>query len=178
MAATALRKDAYTYANPILDDAVAAIPTALPKAIPVAVPRPAHKPRLSVFSVLGFLFIGLLAVLCMLSRVELTRLSAEITGVTAIAGKVEAKVGLDQRLTKLREENRALRIEYERTFDLRAIELYATQELGMVKYSNTATVMSTMTAPADKAVIPESEQSSALQSATEFLGSLTEYFKR
>jgi hypothetical protein len=168
MAAEALRKETYAYANPI--------PQELPRAIPRAVPKPAHKPRISAFSVLGFVFIGLLAVVCMLSQVELTRISTEITGVREIKGKVKAQTGITEKLNALQEENRALKIEYERAFDLNAIEVYATQELGMVKSSRVA-ARTISAAPADYAVIPASEQGSPLQGLKEYLTSLAEYFK-
>ncbi|MDR0906825.1 MAG: hypothetical protein LBN00_11770 [Oscillospiraceae bacterium] len=168
MAAVAVKKETYVYAE--------AIPQELPRAIPRAIPKPAHKPRISAFSVLGFLFIGLLAVVCMLSQVELTRISTEITGVREIKGKVKAQTGITEKLTALQEENRTLKIEYERAFDLNAIEVYATRELGMVKSSRVA-ARTVAAAPSDYAVIPASEQGSALQEIKDYFTALAEYFK-
>lgn len=176
MAEAALRNDAYAYANPI---AAVAEPIALPRVVetPIAIPRPKQKPRLSAFSVLGFLFVGFLAIACMLSQVELTRVSTEIAGIKAIKGRVEGKVGVAQYLETLQEENRALKIEYERTFDLNAIELYATRELGMVNYSRTSSALTRAAVPEDKAVVPETESESVVGEIKDYLVSLAEYFK-
>jgi len=176
MAVAALKNDAYAYANPI---PVEVEPVAIPRVadIPIAVPRPSYKPRLSAFSVLGFLFVGFLAVICALSQVELTRVSAEIAGVKAVRGRVEAKIGVSQYLDTLQAENRALKIEYERTFDLTAIELYATRELGMVNYTRTSAAVTRTVVPQDKAVVPESEGESAVGEIKAYLVTLTEYFK-
>ena len=176
MAVAALKNDAYAYANPI---PIEVEPIAIPSVadIPIAIPRPKHKPRVSAFGVLGYLFVGFLAIVCALSQIELTRVSTEIAGVKAIRGRVEAKVGVSQYLQTLQSENRALKIEYERTFDLTAIELYATRELGMVNYTRTSAAVMSAVAPQDKAFVPEAEGESVFGEIKEYLVTLTEYFK-
>ena len=181
--AVAMRKDEYAYANvlpaeePQGETIVMPAAAARSAAMPRTMPRPANKPRVSPFSVLGYIFIGMLAVACMLSQVELTSVSAEITGVYAHGSKVEARSGYAQRLNELREENKALRIAYEQTFDLNAIELYATRELGMVSNRNTASSRSAMVETPDKAVVPMVQQGSFFTSMRDYFVSLAEYFK-
>ena len=81
-----------------------------------------EKQSLSVFSVLGFGAVAALAVLVLLSYVQLTALSAET-------------VSLQNELAQLEEENVILTAQYERMFDLNTIK-EAAESAGMSKPSS------------------------------------------
>ena len=171
MAEAALREDLYVYSSPLPESYVET--PAIPQELPRAIPKPAFRPRLSAFSVIGFIFIAFLTVFCIYSQIELTRISAEVTGVKAVPPRVKAQTGIIEKLNAHTAENNALRLEYERVFDLKEIELYATQVLGMVK-SQTVTENTEGMVKADKAVIPASAQSPG--GIKGFFEAVTEYF--
>jgi hypothetical protein len=140
-----------------------------------ALTREAARPGVSLFSILGVAFIASLAAACIYSQIDLTRISADITGVRAISGrKITARTGITDKLNAHREENSALRVEYERAFDLKEIERYAIEELGMVRSQNIASRGASMS-PADKAVIPASAKNPG--GVIGFIERLLEYFK-
>lgn len=177
MAQAALANDNYMYstapevAMPMPDT----VSVARPASRPVAIPRPVHRARISAFGVLGYLFIACLFVACLISNVELTRISVEITGVRAVPPRIQAQVGISQRLAALTEQNNALRIEYERVFDLKEIERYATQELGMVQVLEPNMTRSVAGSAADKAVIPSDIRKT--ESVADVVSSILAYFK-
>lgn len=171
MAEAALKQDSYIYSTPLPESVVES--QAIPRAIPKAIPKPAYKPRLSAFAVVGFLFIAFLTVVCVFSQIELTKISAEITGVKAVAPRVAAQVGIIDKLNAQIAENNALKVEYERAFDLKEVETYATQSLGMVK-AHTAVQNGEGAVKSDKAVIPASAQSPG--GIKGFFEAVTEYF--
>ncbi|NLB28909.1 MAG: hypothetical protein GX823_01570, partial [Clostridiales bacterium] len=107
MAEAAVKQDRYVYSNPLPENTARA--GAVPRAIPI--PRPAYRPRLSAFAVVGFLFIAFLTVVCVYSQIELTKISAEITGVRAVPPKVEAQTGIIEKLNGQIADNNALSIE-------------------------------------------------------------------
>jgi hypothetical protein len=144
-----------------------------------ALTREAARPMVSLFSVLGTAFIAALAAACILSRIELTRISADITGARTMRADIREKAGVTEagitgKLNERREENSALRVEYERAFDLKEIERYAIEELGMVRAQNAASRGADMT-PSDKAVIPASAKNPG--GFMGFIEGLLEYFK-
>ena len=171
MAEAALKSDAYIYSSPIPDSDVETY--VVPQAQSRAIPRPVHRPRVSPFAMLGFLFVAFLTVVCVYSQIELTRISAEVTGIKAVPPRIKAQAGIIDKLNAQVAENNALHLEYERAFDLKEIETYATQTLGMVKAQ--ATAESTEGAiKADRAVIPASAKNSGgIKGVFE---TVTEYF--
>jgi len=175
MAEAALKRDAYIYSSPLPETYYEpeATPQAVPQTIPRAVPKPAFRPRISAFSIIGFLFIAFLAVFCIYSQIELTRISAEVTGVKAVPPRVKAQTGISERLNAQLAENNALHLEYERVFDLKEIEFYATTVLGMVKSPVAVENAEDFVKP-DKAVIPASAQSPG--GIKGFFEAMTEYF--
>ncbi|MDR0446774.1 MAG: hypothetical protein LBH17_07110 [Oscillospiraceae bacterium] len=174
MAASALRNESYIYADALPLPVEAPAPRVNTTADAIAKPRELTRPRVSFFSVLGFVFIASLAVACMLSHIELTRISADITGVRGLAPKIKPKTGIAEKLSERREQNNALRVEYERAFDLKEIERYAIEELGMVR-PQTPETRSVGITPADKAVVPATERNKG--GAAGLLDSILEYFR-
>ena len=81
-----------------------------------------QKQSLSVFSVVGFGAVAVLAVMVLLSYVQLTALSAQT-------------VSLQNELAQLEEENVVLTAQYERMFDLNTIK-EAAEPAGMSKPSS------------------------------------------
>ncbi|MDR0838737.1 MAG: hypothetical protein LBN99_03745 [Oscillospiraceae bacterium] len=177
MAEAALRQDSYIYSSALPEEALP-FPQAGEQSAPFedarAIPRPARKPRISLFSIFGFAFVAALAITCTLSYVELTEVSTDITGIREIKGKVKPKAGITDKLNALTTEYSALRIEYERTFDMNAIERYAIDELGMTR--TTAVSERVISAvPEDKAIIPATARNNG--GIKEFITSLLAYFK-
>jgi hypothetical protein len=171
MAEAALREDVYIYSSPMPESVTQTY--AVPQAQPHAIPRPAHRPRLSAFAVLGFLFVAFLTVMCVYSHIELARISAEVTGIKAVPPRIKAQTGIIEKLNAQIAENNALHLEYERTFNLKEIEVYATQVLGMVKAQTSAEGADGILKP-DRAVIPASAKSSG--GIKGFFETVTEYF--
>ena len=171
MAEAALREDLYIYSSPMPESEAETY--AVPQVQPRAIPRPVHRPRISAFAVLGFLFVAFLMVVCVYSHIELARISAEVTGVKAVPPRIKGQTGIIEKLNAQVAENNALHLEYERTFDLKEIEAYATQVLGMVK-AQTATESVDSAIKADRAVIPASAQNSG--GIKGFFETVTEYF--
>jgi hypothetical protein len=167
MAVSALRKEGYAYAGEAARGAV-------PAARADAAPREAARQRVSPFSVIGFAFVASLAAACVLSQIELLGISADITGISAGVRKIQKRTGITEKLDARRAENNALRVEYERAFDLKEIERYAIEELGMTRAQNAARRGAEAT-PEDKAVIPASAQNPG--GARGFIERLLEYFK-
>ncbi|MDR2420737.1 MAG: hypothetical protein LBD49_01350 [Oscillospiraceae bacterium] len=167
MAVSALRKESYIYAGAAAEEVVPAVR-------PAAIPREAAGPRVSPFSVIGGAFIAFLAAACLFSRIELMDISADITGVRSGVRRIRSRAGIAEKLDARRAENSALRVEYERAFDLKEIERYAVEELGMARAQNAA-LRGAETAPEDKAVIPASAK--AAEGAGGFMAWILEYFK-
>lgn len=102
----------------------------------IAAPRPLVRPReetavrpkvrvreagkVSIFAVVGFLAIGVFAVLVLLSGIQLTTLSDDIAA-------------LNKQMTTLQSEESKLRTKYELAFDLASIETAVTSNGSMVK---------------------------------------------
>ncbi len=111
-----------------------AVPKPLPKEAPEVyerpkenaavrtVPKTAPRAYVSLLAVVGFVFIVILEMIVVVSFVKLTSISSDI-------------YELNEQLTALEKENKALTIAYESTFKLEAIEEYAENILGMEKES-------------------------------------------
>ncbi len=111
-----------------------AVPKHVPEEIPEVVERPkedlrvkaapktAPRAYVSLMAVVGFMFVILLEMVVVVSFVKLTSISSDI-------------YELNEQLSELEKENKALTIAYESTFKLEAIEEYAENILGMEKES-------------------------------------------
>lgn len=101
------------------------------------------------FSVVGFLCVGVLAVLLLMSYVRLTVLHDE-------------GVQLKSELSVLQEEEAKLQTQYEMAYDLRAIEEMLTADGTMVKPSNSQTVVLDLSEPDNVVVYDQQEQSAGI----------------
>jgi hypothetical protein len=97
----------------------------------------------------GFIFVAILVTLNIMWMIEVSRINADIAGIPAV-GRHEPVQGLQQKLDSLIEDEKRLKIEYERAFDLEQIEIYAVNELGMVRPEAEELIN---IVPQDKAVI-------------------------
>jgi cell division protein FtsL len=139
------------------------------KAEPKPVPKTAHRAQksygVSLFAVTGFVVVAVMMVFVLLAHIRYN----EITSDT---------VQLQSRLDELADQERKLMIDYEKAFDVNAVEQYATNVLGMSKLDESQ-VSIVQTTAYDEAVVvnPEKEETHASENMVTFLASLVSYFK-
>jgi cell division protein FtsL len=132
-------------------------------------PKAAHRTRkaygVSLFAITGFIIVAVMMVFVLLGHVRYNEVTAET-------------VQLQTRLNELTQQERKLQIEYENTFDVFAVEQYATNVLGMSKPDESQVGTVLLTAE-DKAVVVSSEEENPVEteSMVTFLASLVSYFK-
>lgn len=145
---------------------------AIPGGEEIAQPRPKVRPKertlarprvevreagaVSLFSVAGFLCVGVLAVLLLMSCVRLTVINDE-------------SVQLRNELAQLQEEEATLLARYEMAYDLTAIEAQLTADGTMVKPGRNQTVMLDLSEPDNVVVYERIEEKKGL---TGWLGGL------
>ena len=124
--------------------------------------RPAGK--VSLFAVAGFAAVVVMAVLILMSYVQLSTVSGEV-------------VALNNQMDKLRSEETALRVRYELAYDLGAIETAVTADGSMSRPQPGQIVYVDMTEP-DSVVVYQQEETggSFLDSVEEIIGSILAYF--
>lgn len=122
-------------------------------------------PVLSAFAVLGTIFVSFLMVFAVLAQVNYNEIANE-------AARLNAQ------LKELSEQERKLEIAFESVVDMKEIETYARDVLGMSKpeAEQVAIIRSTLEDSAE--IIAGSGEENALRGIGSFLSSLTEYFKR
>ena len=98
-----------------------AVPAVAPKVRSVSRVQVRERQRVSAFSVVGFAVVGILAVLVLMSYIQLTALSADM-------------VSLKSQLSALETENVTLTAQHERMFDLDTVKA-AAEAAGMTKPS-------------------------------------------
>jgi cell division protein FtsL len=125
--------------------------------------EPAYK--VSLFAAAGSAVAGFLILLMVLSNVRVNALSRET-------------VELNSRLESLVAQERRLKIEYERAFDMAQVERYARDVLGMQSAGSVSTGTIDATPP-DKAVVLGGEESAGgvFAELASFISSLFDYFK-
>lgn len=144
-----------------------------PRTASMDAPKAAHKTAkkaqkaygISLYAVVGFVFVAAMMVFVLLAHAKYS----EVTNET---------VKLQARLDELNSQERKLKIEYTNAFDVNDVERYATQVLGMSKPAEDQ--ISTVSATAqDKAVVLKSSEDSSTKSESivTFLASLVAYFK-
>lgn len=147
------------------------LPDAKPTKQPTvkADPKPSPKTHkaygVSLFAVTGFVVVAVMMVFVLLAHVRYNDISSET-------------VRLQARLDELNEQERKLMIEYEKAFDVIAVEQYATNVLGMSK-PDESQVSVVQTTAYDKAVVvsQEKDETQGTESMVTFLASLVSYFK-
>lgn len=124
--------------------------------------------RVCVFAVVGFLAIGVFAVLLLMGHVQLAALSDDV-------------VALRSELTKLQTEEARLRTQYELAYDLKTIEEAVMSSGQMVKPRSDQIFYVDLSEP-DSVVLFQQEAgepgvSGALESLKEICGEIVVYFK-
>lgn len=125
--------------------------------------RPAGK--VSLFAVAGFATVAVLAVLILMSYVQLATISSEV-------------VSLSNDLTSLQSEEAVLRTKYELAYDVGSIESAVTADGSMSRPQMGQMVYVDMTEP-DSVVVYEQEQETSggfLETARSMIGNILAYF--
>lgn len=151
----------------------------------IAAPRPLVRPReqtrarpkvrvreagqVSLFAVVGFLAIGVFAVLVLMSGIQLTTLSDDIAG-------------LNSQMTTLQSQEANLRTEYALAFDLNSIESAVTSNGSMAKPQSGQIIYLDLSEP-DSVVLFEQDETplkgaeGMLQGVKEVFTNVVEYFQ-
>lgn len=124
--------------------------------------RPAGK--VSLFAITGFAAVAVMAVLILMSYVQLTTLSNKV-------------VGLNSQMTRLQSEEATLRARYELAYDLGAIEKAVTSDGSMFRPQAGQMVYVDLTEP-DHVVLYQNQETSGgfLESLEQIIGSVLSYF--
>jgi len=150
-----------------------------PAAPPVEIPQPQERalqrqkeraaaaaralPGISLFAIFGSLTAAVLMIFVMLAQISYNETAAET-------------VRLNAELLELTEQQRRLEITYENVIDLKEIEQYARDVLGMSKpEADQIAVIHRM--PDDRAEVVEASDESSLDGLGAFISSLMKYFK-
>lgn len=124
--------------------------------------------KVSVFAVVGFLAVGVFAVLLLMSYVQLSLISDDV-------------VGLRSEMTELQAEEAKLRLQYELAYDLGTIEEAVTATGQMIKPQADQVFYVDLAEPDSVVRFDQEEGSSGvaglLESVREICGEIVEYFK-
>jgi len=121
-------------------------------------------PGVSVFAILGTLFVSVLMVFVVLAQINFNETAAESVRLNILIGE-------------LAERQRVLELSFESAVDIREVERFARDELGMSR-PDSRHMMVIEAAPRDIALALDSREDRGLQGFGAFLRSLTDYFKR
>jgi len=128
-----------------------------------AVPAKKTAPKVSIFAIFSTLFVSVLMVFVVLAQINFNETATET-------------VRLNAHLTELNQQHRALELSFERAVDLRTIEHYAINVLGMTR-PDASPVVEISRTPRDTAMVVQVEEDHGLQGFGQFIVSLTEYFR-
>jgi cell division protein FtsL len=124
-----------------------------------------NAPAVSLFAIFGTLFAGFLMIFVVLAQINYNEIAAET-------------VRLNAQFAALTEQQRRLEIEYESAINMKEIEMYARDVLGMSRPAvDQVTVIYTV--PGDRAeVIGSGAEEDSLREFGSFISSLLEYLRR
>ena len=121
-------------------------------------------PGISVFAVLGALFVAVLMVFVVLAQINFNEAAGET-------------VRLNQHINELTEKHKALELAFERAVDIKEVERFARDELGMSRPDAGQVIIINAT-PRDNAIILTNNDERNGQGFVDFIRSLTNYFKK
>jgi len=121
-------------------------------------------PGISVFAILGTIFVAVLMVFSVLAQINYNEAAVE-------------NVKLKSHISDLKEKQKMLELTFERVVDIREIERYAGDELSMSR-PDAGQIISISTIPRDTAVIFPAAESREEQGFGAFIRSLTDYFRK
>jgi hypothetical protein len=120
-------------------------------------------PGISVFAVLGSLFVATLMVFVVLAQISFNETAGEA-------------VRLNNQLIVLAERQKALELAFERAIDIKEVERFARDELGMSR-PDAGQVIIINTIPRDTATVFDVGEERGIKGFGTFLRSLTDYFR-
>ena len=120
-------------------------------------------PGISVFAVLGTLFVSVLMIFVVLAQVNHNETAGEAAR-------------LNVQLIELAERHRALELAFESAIDIKEVERFARDELGMSR-PNAEQVIVISTTPRDTAMVVDNGEDRTAEGFGTFLRSLIDYFK-
>jgi len=120
-------------------------------------------PGISIFAVLGTLFVAVLMVFVVLAQINYNETAAE-------------SVRLNLHINDLTEKYRALELSFESAVEIKEVERFARDELGMSR-PDAGQIIIISSTPRDSAVIINSGEDRGIQGFGNFLKSLAEYFR-
>jgi len=121
-------------------------------------------PGISVFAVLGTLFVSVLMVFVVLAQINFNEAAGE-------------NVRLRSHISELSEKQRALELAFESIIDIKEVERFARDELGMSR-PDAGQAVTITTTPRDTAIIIPVAEERSVQGFGAFIRSLTEYFNK
>jgi len=121
-------------------------------------------PGVSVFAILGTLFVSVLMVFVVLAQINFNETAAESVRLNILIGE-------------LTERQRLLELSFENAVDIREVERFARDELGMSR-PDSRQMMVIEAAPRDIALALDNRDDRGLEGFGAFLRSLTDYFRR
>ena len=123
-----------------------------------------HAPAVSLFALFGTVFAGILMIFVVLAQISYS----EIAGET---------VRLSAQLSQLAEQERRLEIEFENAIDMKEVERYARDTLGMSRPDNSQVAI-VRSLPIDSVeIIDAGGTEGRLSGIGSFISSLLEYFR-
>jgi len=121
-------------------------------------------PHLSLFAIVGAFAVGAIMILVVLAQISYNEAATEA-------------VRLNSQLIMLEEQQRALMIEFESVMDMKEVERYARDVLGMSRPETGQLAVFANTA-VDRAEVLSSPEKTTLRDFGSFISSLLDYFKR
>jgi len=121
-------------------------------------------PGISFFAAAGALIVSFLMVLVVLAQINYNEAASE-------------SARTDMHLRELAEKQRTLELAFERSIDIKEVERFAKDELGMSR-PDAAQIILISTEPRDSATAINTEEERGAQGFGEFVKSLTDYFRR
>jgi cell division protein FtsL len=121
-------------------------------------------PAVSIFAILGTLFVSVLMVFVVLAQINFNETAAESARLNIL-------------MDELAERQRLLELSFESAVDIREVERFARDELGMSRPDARQTMV-IEAAPRDIALALDSREDRGLEGFSAFLRSLTDYFRR
>ncbi len=124
----------------------------------------AHRPGVPLFAAVGSLCVIVLFVMVLLAQIQLVNVS-------------DHAADMESRITELEAERDKLTVEYETVFNLKTVEEYAVDVLGMQEPDDQQIYYLTNVASADRAVIVTDDSTSVLSLGQEdLIASVKAYF--
>ena len=118
---------------------------------------------ISVFAVLGTVFVAVLMVFVVLAQINYNETAAE-------------SVRLNLHINELAERYRALELSFESAVEMKEVERFARDELGMSR-PDTGQIIIISSTPRDSAIIINNGEDRGIQGFGNFIKSLTGYFR-